>query len=246
MSRRSEQGWNEQGSNEPGRSAAAPTVGVLALQGASGAHRAAFARLGVDAREVRNREQLAGLTHLVMPGGESTTIHHLLELFGLRQEIISSHRAGRLALFGTCAGAILLGREDGEPPPRFGVLDAAMERNGYGRQVDSFSRDVRIEALDVELRCVFIRAPKVRTVGPNARVLARAGTEPILISGPGLLAATFHPELTGDPLLHAYFLRPELWHPPGSRATTSVPASRSRSPGRLDPRQRPERAGPLL
>ncbi|MCP3959887.1 MAG: pyridoxal 5'-phosphate synthase glutaminase subunit PdxT [bacterium] len=187
-------------------------VGVLALQGASAAHLAAFASLGVDAREVRSREQLTGLTHLVMPGGESTTIHHLLELFDLRREIVRRHRAGELAIFGTCSGAILLGGDDGEPPPRLGLLDAVLERNAYGRQVDSFTRVVRLEALDAELRCVFIRAPKVREVGPGARVLARDGDEAILISGPGLLAATFHPELTDDSLLHTYFLRPELWN----------------------------------
>ncbi len=190
---------------------AAPEVGVLALQGASTPHRAAFAGLGVEAREVRNRAHLEGLSHLVLPGGESTTIHHLLELFDLKGEIIERHRAGRLALFGTCAGAILLGGDDGERPPRFGLLDAVLERNAYGRQVDSFSRVLRLEALGADLRCVFIRAPKVRSVGPGARVLATDGDQPILLQGPGLLAATFHPELSSDPLLHAYFLRPELW-----------------------------------
>ncbi len=190
---------------------AAPAVGVLALQGACTPHRAVFAGLGVEAREVRNRAHLDGLSHLVLPGGESTTIHHLLELFDLRSPIIDRHRAGRLALFGTCAGAILLGGEDGQRPPRFGLLDAVLERNGYGRQVDSFSREIRLDALGADLRCVFIRAPKVKSVGPGARVLAADGEEPILLQGPGLLASTFHPELSGDPLLHAYFLRPELW-----------------------------------
>ncbi len=190
---------------------AAPVAGVLALQGACGPHRAAFARLGVEAREVRNLSHLEGLTHLVLPGGESTTIHHLLELFDLRRPIIDRHRQARLALFGTCAGAILLGGEDGQRPPRFGLLDAVLERNAYGRQADSFSRVIRLEALGADLRCVFIRAPKVKSVGPEARVLARDGDQPILLQGPGLLASTFHPELSGDPLLHAYFLRPEIW-----------------------------------
>ncbi len=190
----------------------APAVGVLALQGACAAHHATFAKLGVVSREVRRREDLVSLTHLVIPGGESTTMHHLLELFDLRQEILDRHRAGRLALFGTCAGAILLGAENDQPPPRFGLLDAVVERNAYGRQVDSFARTVHLEGLGAELRCVFIRAPKIRGVGPAARVLARDGDEPILVQGPGLLAATFHPELTGDPVVHAWFLRPELWH----------------------------------
>ena len=143
----------------------------------------------------------------MLPGGESTTIHHLLELFELRDEIVGRYRAGRLALFGTCAGAILLGGDDGERPPRLGLLDAVLRRNAYGRQADSFSRVLRLEALDAELRCVFIRAPKVVGVGDGVRVLGCRGDEPILLSGPGLLAATFHPELSGDPLLHDYFLR---------------------------------------
>ena len=194
--------------------ATVPAVGVLALQGASTAHRAAFARLGVEAREVRNREDLEGLTHLVIPGGESTTIHHLLELFDLKREILARHRSGHLALFGTCAGAILLGGDDGDRPPRFGLLDAVLERNAYGRQVDSFSRSVHLEGLGTELHCVFIRAPRVRSVGQGARVLARLDGEPILVQGPGLLASTFHPELSDDALIHAYFLRPELWLDP--------------------------------
>ena len=189
----------------------AAVVGVLALQGASTAHAAAFASLGVEAREVRSRADLEGLSHLVLPGGESTTIHHLLELFDLRSEIIARHRAGSLALFGTCAGAILLGGDDGERPPRFGLLDAVLERNAYGRQVDSFSRQLELEGLGVHLRGVFIRAPRVRSVGPGARVLGRDGDDPILLAGPGLLASTFHPELSGDSAVHAYFLRPELW-----------------------------------
>ncbi len=160
---------------------------------------------------MRNKTDLEGLSHLVLPGGESTTIHHLLVLFDLRREIIDRHLDGRLALFGTCAGAILLGGDDGERPPRFALLDAVLERNAYGRQVDSFSRQVRLEALDAELHCVFIRAPRVRNIGPGARVLGSLDGEPILLQGPGLLASTFHPELSGDSLLHAYFLRPELW-----------------------------------
>ncbi len=185
---------------------AAPAAGVLALQGACEDHRAAFARLGVEAREVRRPADLDGLSHLVLPGGESTAIHHLLELFGLREPILERYRRGQLALFGTCAGAILLGRGDGERPPRFGLLDAVLERNAYGRQVDSFSRKLWLEGLGVEVRCVFIRAPKVAGVGPGARVLARDGDDPILLEGPGLVAATFHPELSGDPVVHEYFL----------------------------------------
>jgi 5'-phosphate synthase pdxT subunit len=181
-------------------------VGVLALQGDFAPHAAALARLGVQAREVRAPRDLTGLSHLVLPGGESTTLWHLLELFGLRAPLVERHRAGELALFGTCAGAILLGRGGGERPPRLGLLDCQVVRNAYGTQVDSFTRRIALAALGRELDCVFIRAPKIRTVGPGVEVLARDGDDPILVRAPALLAATFHPELTGDSGVHALFL----------------------------------------
>lgn len=193
-----------------------PKVGVLALQGASEPHLAMLASMGVAAREVRRREDLEGLTHLILPGGESTTIRHLLDLFGLTDAIVARHRAGGLALFGVCAGAILLGRDDGVRPKRLGLLDARFTRNAYGRQIDSFTRESGI--LGRPFRCVFIRAPKVAEVGPGARILARdEGGEPILVeSADGtILAATFHPELSGDDALHRRFLAPR----PASAAT---------------------------
>jgi 5'-phosphate synthase pdxT subunit len=185
------------------------TVGVLALQGASAPHREAFARLGVDAREVRAPRDLEGLTHLVLPGGESTTLHHLLTLFGLWQPLAARHRAGELALFGTCAGAILLARHRGQRPPTFGLLDAELERNAYGRQIDSFTRIVTLTLDDGEPRsfpAVFIRAPRITAVGAGVRVLARDGEQPLALEAPGVLACTFHPELTEDPCLHERFL----------------------------------------
>jgi 5'-phosphate synthase pdxT subunit len=187
----------------------APTVGVLALQGASEPHRAAFARLGVEAREVRAPRELEGLTHLVLPGGESTTLHHLLTLFGLWQPIAELHRAGELALFGTCAGAILLARHRGAKPPTLGLLDAEVERNAYGRQIDSFTRAVELVEPGEPPRsfqAVFIRAPRIAAVGENVRILARDGEQPLALEAPGLLACTFHPELTTDPWFHARFL----------------------------------------
>lgn len=182
------------------------TPGVLALQGDAAPHLASFARLGFDARAVRAPRDLDVLTHLVLPGGESTTLYHLLALFGLDVEIRARHRRGALALFGTCAGAILLARDDVEPPPRLGLLDARVRRNAYGRQVDSFRRALRIEGLEGEFPGVFIRAPRFVELGEDVRVLARDGADPVLVASPGLLAATFHPELTGDPALHALFL----------------------------------------
>ena len=192
--------------NEHGEQA----VGVLALQGASAPHREIFARLGVDAREVRAPEALEGLTHLVLPGGESTTLHHLLELFGMWELLAERHRAGTLALFGTCAGAILLGRTADARPPTLGLLDAELERNAYGRQIESFRGSVTVVPADgdseLELTAPFIRAPRIRSVGPGVRVLARHGDEPAALEAPGLLATTFHPELGESTWFHARFL----------------------------------------
>lgn len=190
-------------------------VGVLALQGASEPHLACFARLGVAACEVRSPRELEGLTHLVLPGGESTTLHHLLVLFELWEPLRARHRAGSLALFGTCAGAILLARDAGGEPPTLGLLDAAVERNAYGRQADSFVRPVWLDpgertpgepGLGRSLRGVFIRAPRFTALGQGVRVLARLDGEPVALAAPGLLATTFHPELTPEGEFHARFL----------------------------------------
>ena len=188
-------------------------VGVLALQGASAPHHAVLARLGVMAREVRSPSELEGLTHLILPGGESTTIRHLLELFDLGSLLVERQRRGELKVFGLCAGAILLGRDEGADsagpagPLGLGLLDAVLERNAYGRQVHSFSRTEHLDGLGCDFRCIFIRAPRIRSVGPGVRVLgSTAEGEPLLVQAPGILAGTFHPELTGDPLLHRHFL----------------------------------------
>lgn len=184
-----------------------PIVGVLALQGSSEPHCVAVERLGETPREVRQAGELAGLTHLILPGGESTTIHHLLQLFGLWEPIRSAYQAGQLALFGTCAGAILLGQEEGLRPPRMQLLDAVASRNAYGRQVDSFSEPIVIDGLEGgAFHAVFIRAPRFHRVGPGCRVLARRGDEAVLLEGPRILAAAFHPELTDDLRLHRYFV----------------------------------------
>ena len=186
-----------------------PRVGVLALQGACEAHLAAFARLNVPARATRRPEELHDLTHLVLPGGESTTQHHLLERFGLWNRIRTRYRAGELVLFGTCAGAILLSTGDGRPPT-LELLDARIQRNAFGSQSDSFAASIEFE--DGPFPGVFIRAPRFTGVGPLVRVLGRLCAEPVLVEGQGLLAATFHPELTDDPRVHARFLalRPDL------------------------------------
>jgi len=187
------------------------TVGVLALQGAFAAHRAAFHDVGVSVREVRRVSDLDGLRALMIPGGESTTIAKGLDRLQLYGPIQAFAEAGHPVL-GTCAGAILLARRvTGPEQESLGVLDIDVERNAYGRQVDSFKKRIRLDAFARELECVFIRAPKFRQIGPRVRVLARDGREPILLTAPGLLASTFHPELSGDPLIHRHFLSQALW-----------------------------------
>lgn len=185
----------------------AKRVGVLALQGSFAEHAAALRRLGSEPVLVRSADDLEGLTHLILPGGESTTLRHLLDLFGMSAPIRERFERGELALFGTCAGAILLGQDDGTRPERFGLLDATLARNAYGTQIESFRSTIEVEGLaDGPLQAVFIRAPRFTQIGPRARVLASNAGEAVLVEQPGLLAATFHPELAGDDRLHARFL----------------------------------------
>jgi 5'-phosphate synthase pdxT subunit len=202
------------------------TVGVLALQGDLREHAAALGSLGVQARPVRRAGDLAGLDGLVLPGGESTTLSMLLVSSGLFEPMACSLAAG-LPVFGTCAGLLLLAREviDGRPDQRsFGRLDCTVRRNGYGRQVQSFEAAVDASKVDAELGdeagplpAVFIRAPVVERVGDGVEVLATlpgagAGGEPspvVCREGP-VLAASFHPELTGDRRLHRFFVETML------------------------------------
>ncbi len=181
-------------------------IGVLALQGDFARHRAALERAGAEVREVRVPGDLAGLDGLVLPGGESTAMLKLMERSGL-DEAIRAFYAGGGALFGTCAGLILLARAVTGPEQRsLGLLDAVVERNGYGRQIDSFETDLSWSEDAGPIRGVFIRAPRIREIGPGVRVLAERDGEPVLLRNGRVLAATFHPELTGDDRVHRYFL----------------------------------------
>jgi pyridoxal 5'-phosphate synthase pdxT subunit len=185
------------------------TIGVLALQGAFAAHVDALAELGATVREVRTPQQLAGVDALVMPGGESTTMSKLLDTFALFDPLAARLATG-LPVFGTCAGMILLAREvlDGRPDQRsFGAIDLSVRRNGYGRQVDSFETDLQVSGLDGgDLHAVFIRAPLVERVGRSVAVLAEVEGHPVVCHDGNVLVAAFHPELTADRRLHAYFL----------------------------------------
>ena len=185
-------------------------VGVLSLQGDFAAHGAAIERAGAEPVYVRDREQLGAIDGLIIPGGESTTMLKLLRYENLLEPLAEFGR--KKPIFGTCAGAILLAREVTHPDQEsLGLMDIGVERNAYGRQVDS--RVAEIEAPELEqrtapgaLEAVFIRAPIIRRVGENAKVLARYRGDPVLVEDGRHLAATFHPELTGDPRVHELFL----------------------------------------
>ncbi|MGH9720466.1 MAG: pyridoxal 5'-phosphate synthase glutaminase subunit PdxT [Bryobacteraceae bacterium] len=186
-------------------------VGVLALQGDFEAHQKALERAGATAVQVRKEADLSGLDGLVIPGGESTTMLKLLHEEGLMEPLA---RFGReRPVFGTCAGAILLAGEVMSPSQEsFGLVDVAIERNAYGRQVDSHIARLEPEpefterAGSGDIEAVFIRAPIIRRVGPRARVLARHAGDPVLVEDDRHLVATFHPELTGDTRVHQLFL----------------------------------------
>jgi 5'-phosphate synthase pdxT subunit len=183
-------------------------VAVLALQGAFRAHVQRLAELGVVAVEARLPSDLAGVDGLVMPGGESTTMSNLLASSGLFDDVKARVSDG-LPVFGTCAGMILLATEvlDGRPDQRsFGALDATVRRNGYGRQLDSFETDLDVAGLDAPFHGVFIRAPRVESVGPAVDVLADHHGDPVLLRQGRVMAAAFHPELTDDARLHAAFV----------------------------------------
>lgn len=186
-----------------------PTIGVLALQGDFAEHLAALHRLGVAGRQVRLPEHLEDLAGLIVPGGESTTIGKLATAFGL-MEPLRAFAAGR-ALWGTCAGAIFLSRDARRPQPLLGVMDITVERNAFGRQVDSFETDLAVPSLDEPARpyhAVFIRAPLIERVGPQVEVLASLPDGRTVAARQGRwLATSFHPELTDDLRFHRYFLR---------------------------------------
>ncbi|HTS60796.1 MAG TPA: pyridoxal 5'-phosphate synthase glutaminase subunit PdxT [Candidatus Acidoferrales bacterium] len=186
-------------------------VGVLSLQGDFAAHGAALERAGAEPVYVREREQLEKIDGLILPGGESTTMLKLMRYEGLFDAVADFGR--RKPVFGTCAGAILMAKEVSHPAQEsFGLVDMAIERNAYGRQIDS-----RVAELDPapefekrtspgKLEAVFIRAPIIRHVNGGVKVLAEYEGDPVLIEQGRHLVATFHPELTSDPRVHGLFL----------------------------------------
>jgi len=191
-------------------------VGVLALQGSFIEHMAVLERLGVEPPAVKLPKDLAGLDGFIIPGGESTTIGKLAVTYKLIEELKRLGKDG-LPIWGTCAGMILLAREiEGTSQPHLGLMDIGVERNAFGRQVESFEADLLIPALDVvsseeegeRFRAVFIRAPSIKRVGESVEVLATLD-EGVIVAArqKNLLATAFHPELTEDTRFHRYFLK---------------------------------------
>ncbi len=186
-----------------------PVIGVLALQGDVREHLVALAGLGVTARPIRRAAELDDVDGIVIPGGESTTICRLLDVFELREPLTERLRAG-LPAFGSCAGMIVLASEilDGRADQRpLQAIDITVRRNAFGRQVDSFETDLEVVGLAAgAVRAVFIRAPWVERTGPEVTVLARVGEHPVAVRQGKVLATSFHPEVSGDDRLHALFL----------------------------------------
>jgi pyridoxal 5'-phosphate synthase pdxT subunit len=192
-------------------------VGVLALQGAFEAHQQRLAELGATSRQVRTTNDMSGVDALIMPGGESTTMSKLLLSSGLF-DLIASRIEGGMPVFGTCAGMILLANRvlDGRPDQRsYGAIDIAVRRNGYGRQLDSFESDLVVPSLGVDaapFHGVFIRAPKVISVGSDVTVLAEHDGTPVLLQYKSVTVASFHPELSNDHRLHQQFINSFTHH----------------------------------
>jgi len=183
-------------------------VGILAVQGDFAMHAKMLDRMGVTWKLVKHTADLADVSALIMPGGESTTMLNLFADEGLGDAIQRFAVAGK-PVFGTCAGTILLAKEVLNPPQEhLGLLDVTVERNAYGRQIDSAVRRGECpELADRPVEMVFIRAPIIRRVGDGVRVLGRSDGLPVLVEQNNVLAATFHPELTEDQTIHRYFLR---------------------------------------
>lgn len=182
-------------------------IGVLALQGDFALHARALEKCGAEAVEVRKPAELDDVEGLIIPGGESTTLLKLMDAWDFVPAIQKFHAGGK-PIFGTCAGLIILAREVESPRQvSLGLIDVTVERNAYGRQRESFEASgvATLDAGSTPLEMVFIRAPRIRRVGPSVEVLAEHGGEPVMARQGQVLVATFHPELTDDTSVHRYF-----------------------------------------
>jgi len=182
-------------------------IGIVAIQGDYDAHAKVLARLGVEYKFVRTPKDLAGLAGVILPGGESTTHLKVMKEEGLF-DALKKFAAADGAFFGTCAGTILLAKQvHGPAQASLGLLDVSVLRNGYGRQLASDVHTGKTKLRAQPLEMVFIRAPIIESVGPGVEVLAEDAGHPVLVREGKILAATFHPELSGDTAVHEYFVR---------------------------------------
>jgi 5'-phosphate synthase pdxT subunit len=182
-------------------------IGVLGLQGAVREHVQAIEAAGAVAIIVKHAEQLKELEGLVLPGGESTTMQRLIDRYGM-MELLRQFAADGKPIFGTCAGLILLAKNViGQQTPHIGVMDVIVERNSFGRQVDSFEIPLSIKNMGENFPAIFIRAPHIVTVGPNVEVLANYDGRVVLAKDGQFLGCSFHPELTEDQRIMAYFVQ---------------------------------------
>ena len=193
------------------------TIGILAIQGDYAMHAKMLDRIGKPWKLVKHASELEDVCGLIMPGGESTTMLKFFAANGFSPAIKAFAARGK-PIFGTCAGAILLAQDVLNPPQeRLALMDITVERNAYGRQIDSSVQQGDCpEIADHPLEMVFIRAPIIRRVGEHVRVLGRCAGLPVLVEQGNLLASTFHPELTEDEAIHRHFLR-KIEAPPRSR-----------------------------
>ena len=183
-------------------------VGVLAIQGDFAEHIAVLGELGVTAREIRLPEQLHSLDGLIIPGGESTTLSRLMTIYTLRDPIAEMAAQGH-AIWGTCACMLMLSKEITEQDPvPLGIMDIGVQRNAFGRQVDSFAQALNVDGIGEDpYHAIFIRAPVIIRVGPAVRVLSKLEDQrPVAVQQGNLIATSFHPELTRDYRFHSYFL----------------------------------------
>ncbi len=195
-------------------------IGVLALQGDFAEHIAILEELGVETQEVRLPHQLKGLDGLIMPGGESTTLSRLMTIYDLREPVQAMAARGK-AIWGTCAGMVMMASEITEQDPvPLKIMDIGVLRNAFGRQIDSFEQDLSVAGLDDPLyHAVFIRAPVITRVGDQVQVLASLPDgRPVAVQQGQLLATSFHPELTSDTRLHRRFLDLTSWAPSEKKA----------------------------
>ncbi len=179
-------------------------VGILAFQGGVGEHEKKFNELEIQVKWIKQKSDLEGITHLVIPGGESSVIGRFLQSSGLDQAIREKCINSQLNIWGTCAGAILLAEKGS--PYCLHLVDIEIERNAYGKQIHSFIESIFLPELKDEIEAVFIRAPIIKKVGGDVKILGEYNSTPIICRNDQILISTFHPELSDSVLVHKYFL----------------------------------------